>query len=84
MRDLFKEHRFDETPKFQMYKVLDELVEAEVELIKNDKEKFLIEMIDVMNSAANVLYKAGYTDTEIKSGIETVYLKNKFRGYYNE
>jgi hypothetical protein len=84
MRELFKEHRFDETPKFQMYKVLDELVEAEAELIKGDRDKFLIEMIDVMNSAANVLYKAGYSDKEIDAGVYTVYLKNKFRGYYDK
>lgn len=84
MRDLFKEHRFNIEQNVQLYKVLEELVEAEEEMVKNDRDNFLIEMIDVMNSAANVLYKSGYTDSEIKSGIDTVYLKNKFKGYYND
>lgn len=68
----------------QMIKVLDELVEAEVELRADKREEFLIEMIDVLHSAAGVLYKSQfkYTDAEIAGAIQYVQMKNKERGYY--
>ncbi len=65
-------------------KVLDELVEAEVELKADDRQKFLIEMIDVLHSAAGVLYKSQYkfSDEEIMKAITAVREKNTARGYY--
>ena len=82
LRDLFPEVKFDFTPEKQLGRVLDEMVEAEEALIAEDKDHFLEEMIDVLHTAANVLYKAGYTDMEIVNKIYAVQEKNYARDKY--
>lgn len=82
LRDLFPEVKFDFTPEKQLGRVLDEMVEAEEALLANDSEHFLEEMIDVLHTAANVLYKAGYTNGEIEKKIYAVQEKNYQRGKY--
>ena len=82
LRDLFPEVKFDFTPAKQFDRVLDEMVEAEEALLAQDKDHFLEEVIDVLHTAANVLYKAGYTDKQIKDKIYHVQAKNYARGKY--
>lgn len=86
LRYLFPNTKHKNTSSGQIAKVLDELIEAEAELIKNDRNAFLIEMIDVLHSSAGVLYKSeyNYTDKEISDAIIYVQTKNKKRGYYEK
>ena len=82
LRELFPEVKFDKTPLEQLGKVLDELVEAEEALGETDRDHAVEEVIDVLHSAANVLYKMKCTDTEISDAILYVQAKNYMRGKY--
>lgn len=83
LRGFFPEVKFNKTPQEQLYRVLDEMVEAEEALIvEGDRQHFLEEVIDVLHTAANVLYKAKFTDKEITDQIYAVQSKNYARGKY--
>jgi hypothetical protein len=86
LKDLFPNtwHKF--STKGQLNRVLDELVEAETELVKDNRELFLKEMIDVLHCASGVLYKShyNYTDIEIENAIMKTQDKNRGRGYYDK
>ena len=85
LRNYFPEVKFEFTPQKQLYRVLDEMVEAEEALIEeNDMPHFLEEMIDVIHTAANVLYKAGFSDEQILNQINAVKEKNYARGKYKD
>ena len=79
-REAIPEVKFNLTPQEQLYRVFDELVEAE-EVIDH-RERFLEEMIDTIHASFNVLYKAKYTDKEISQCIKDVIYKNVERGKY--
>jgi hypothetical protein len=79
-RRLIPEVKFDLTTKQQMYRVLDELAEAEEVL--DDRGQFLEEMIDTIHASFNTLYKGNYTDKEISTAISMVIYKNEIRGKY--
>ena len=81
LRNYFPEVKFDYNARQQMDRVLDELVEAE-EVVDTDRDHFLEEMVDVLHTAANVLYKSGYSDKEITDKIYAVQDKNKARDKY--
>lgn len=94
---LFPKTKFNWPPERQLYKVLDELVEAEQDMIKwkglhpsalgcapeyEARSAFLKEVIDVMSAASGVLIHGGYTSREIADGFAAVHAKNAARGYY--
>jgi len=82
LRKYFPEVKFEYGALKQMYRVLDELVEAEEAHLNNDREHFLEEMVDVLHTAANVLYKSGYSNSEITDKIYAVQDKNRARDKY--
>ena len=94
LKTLFPMTKFNNEPRKQMDKVLEEILEAEHELDMitalppgNDvyqlRQKFLHEVIDVMHAASGILYHSGwYTDRDISQGIAHVQDKNRKRGYY--
>ena len=86
LSDLFPNTKHKLTTDKQLYRVLDELAEAEHELVVGDREKFLFEMLDTMTAAAGVLYKSNfnYSEAEISAGIAYVKAKNEARGYYSK
>jgi len=84
LKDLFPNTKHKFGTHAQMMRVLDELVEAEIDLKADNRELFLYEMVDVLHAAAGVLYKSHYkfSDDEIQKAIYTVQDKNRRRGYY--
>ena len=66
----------------QFYRVLDELVEAEVELVNGNRQLFLREMIDTIHASFNTIYKECYTNQEINEAIQYVVTNNHARGKY--
>ena len=83
LRNYFPEVKFEFTPLKQLGRVLDEMVEAEEALVEeNDMNHFLEEMVDVIHTAANVMYKAGFSDEQILNQIYAVQEKNYARGKY--
>jgi len=83
LREMFPEVKFDKTPLEQLHRVLDEMVEAEEALLAGNNEHAVEEVIDVIHTAANVLYKMNCTDTEISDAILYVQSKNQMRGKYS-
>ena len=85
MRDIFPEVTVgDFSPKDQMYKVLDELVELEEAYQNNDRRETLKEAIDVIHATYTFLYLNDYNDNQISDAISDVVEKNRARGYYDE
>jgi len=83
MRNLFPEVKFnDNDPLCQILKCHEEVDEAAVEYYFGNREKALIETVDVLTVAMNSLYKAKYTSNEILEAISYVRFKNDKRGYY--
>jgi len=83
LKNIFPQHKFNNTVEEQLSKVLEELVEAEQDMLNNNKEHMAEELIDVMNATANCLYKLGFNDTYIENKIRYVKHKNEVRGYYD-
>lgn len=79
-KKLFPKVKFNLDSKAQLYRVLDELVEAEAEL--NNDCLFLEEVIDVIHSSFNLLYTKNYTNIQIQAAITKCIDKNKLRGKY--
>lgn len=80
--DIFPKIRTSNTVTTQLLHTLDELAEVEVEVLDNNREKILLESIDVIHSTMTMLNKAGYSKKEIDYAVKQVIKKNAERGYY--
>ena len=82
LKQIFPEVKFNWDTKSQLEHTIGECNEAIVEFEANDKDKLLIELIDVVASGMTSIYKAGYTNHEINNALQYVREKNDARGYY--
>lgn len=81
--EMFPKVHTNNTAQEQMYRVLDELVEVEDAMVnENNRLHAGEELVDVMITAANTLYKLGFEETHINTIIKQVNYKNEVRGYY--
>jgi hypothetical protein len=78
---LFPRTRFDTTPSEQLDSIVSELSEFKRELGAGNKDKALIEALDVMQSIATYLYN-NFPINDIYQGITQMQQKNRDRGYY--
>lgn len=80
LRDILPDVNVNFTPERQLEKVLEEHAETVIEVEAGNKLKILEEGIDMLVAGANVLYRAGFNDTEINAGLHYVYAKLNSRG----
>ena len=80
-REYFPETIFELGRVGQLEKIAEELLEA-LEAARDD-QKFLVEVVDVIQASFTALYKAGYTDSQIREAIAGMQQKNGRRGYYS-
>lgn len=92
LRKILPEVNTGYKPKRQLEKVLEEFKEVQEEIQAGNREKQLLENIDLLVASANLLYSANYTPKEIDYAIKTVtdkiYRRNKLKnpqllGYRN-
>jgi hypothetical protein len=81
-RQDFPEVKFELTAPKQLEHVVSEIIEAKHALIYESRERFLLELVDVVHSTYNTMYKAGFTDAEICKAIADVRENNRVRGKY--
>lgn len=80
---MFPEVKFnDGEPLTQLKRIGSEIEEAIIEYEAGNKQKALLETIDIIHASVNVLYKADYTNREISDAVQSVIEKNKHRDYY--